>query len=110
MPILRRFGMVAKPGAKTANTIPRPTRRNATPGTRASLAMLHGHFEYVLFRQLRAREFAHNGLVPQNVSPVADSHQFRKFRTDHEDGGTFADQGFHKLIDLRLCSDIDTSC
>src|SRR5688572_17504939 len=105
-----RFGRDAKPDAKIAKTIARATSRYATPGTRASLLMLHSHPENILLGQFFPAEFTHDSFISQDVCPITDGNKFRKFRTDHKNCGAVGDQGFHELVNLRLRSDIDAAC
>src|SRR5678816_9840 len=110
IPILSRFGSEANPEANTPKTIPSRTSRNATPGIRASLPMLHGHPENILFGEVRSHELPDNRFVSQDVGSVTNGNQFRKLRADDKHGSAICNKHLHQFINLCLGPYVDPSC
>ena len=70
--------------------------------------MLHPEPHDVLLAQLRALEFAHDTLVPHDIGAVADMHDFRLLRTDHQDAGACRDKLIDQRENLGLGANIDS--
>src|SRR4029079_5619166 len=109
--MLMRFGADANrvPNAEKKRT--RTARSQAMPGMRRlALAMMHRQAENIFFRQFTALKLSDDRTVTHDISPLADGHNFRKFRTHHQHCRTLRHKAVEKTEYFRFGSDVYAAC